>query len=156
MNSRQKNISLLVENFGLIKRKMMETHNCDIKGTHITPAQWHLLFIIKDREGISVKELAAILKITSSAATQLTDPLVENNFLVREYDQHDRRLLKISLSDESKKMVSQMKAKNIIKVAQIFEALDNDELDQFLKMSAKITANIINQQKLTNKIKTQE
>jgi DNA-binding MarR family transcriptional regulator len=138
MQDRENTIREIARQFRALKHKMMSVTCFDNEKFHITPAQWHILFLVKEHDGISSKDIAKSQNISSSAATQLIDGLVSKNFLVREYDLDDRRVLKIHLSQTTKKFVDDMKTQSHARLNTIFECLSDDELQDYLVLNGKI------------------
>ena len=97
-----------------------------------------VFFISKNKEGVSVKELAKTLRVTSSAITQFIDGLVEKKLVKRENDEHDRRLIKIKLSPKAAQQFSRFESNNFVKMSQAFENFSISELEQFSKLIGKI------------------
>ena len=143
MSSRIEIIGKIAEQFHSLKHKMMGVNCFDNEKFHVTPAQLHVLFIVREHDGISSKEIAKSLNISSSAATQLIDGLVSNNFLVRESDQVDRRVIKIHLSVNSEKFVMNMRSKRLERLNSIFSCLDDTELQTYYELTEKMTKNIV-------------
>lgn len=104
----------------------------------ITHSQWAVLGVVMEKKEVSVKEIATTLGITSSAATQLVDGLVGNNYLIREADENDRRALKITISDKYKLKMRKMKQQALERFTDMFKALDDKELALYAKLHSKI------------------
>jgi DNA-binding MarR family transcriptional regulator len=138
MQDRENTIREIARQFRALKHKMMSVTCFNHEKFHITPAQWHILFLVKEHDGISSKDVAKSQNISSSAATQLIDGLVSKDFLIREYDQDDRRLLKIHLSKTTKKFVDDMRIQSHARLNTIFECLSDDELQDYLVLNGKI------------------
>ena len=71
----------------------------------ISPPQARLIFTIAryPDEGISVKELARIANMTPGAITQFMDVLIKKNFVRREEDPNDRRIVRLKLNSVCQK-----------------------------------------------------
>jgi DNA-binding MarR family transcriptional regulator len=144
MTKRSELIEGLQESFQLIRRKLMSK---DLMGAHkklssITPSQWGVLRVIHIRERVSTKELAAQLDISSSAATQLVDGLVENGNLKRSDNPADRRSQYIELSGAAKKHMKLMRKLYLKRLSELFSGLSDAELEQYLRLSTKVTGHI--------------
>jgi len=138
MINRKKMVEEILQDFQSLKRKMVKDGQFSFPKFHITPAQWHVLFIVKNHDGISLKEIARTLEITSSAATQLVDGLVESGFVIRENDTVDRRSLKIKLSKKHEKLVQEMRTKGMERISLLFSALNDEEISTFYKLFKKM------------------
>ncbi len=151
MKTRKQRIESIAEGMYAIRRKFMTQgltgakksgkfcHHAKGDKHHITPSQWAVLAIVTKKEDISIKELGKCLGITSSAATQLVDELVNKEYLVRENNTRDRRALSLRLSDQHKKRMADMKARNLQRFTAMFNVLTDKELAQYAALSKKIT-----------------
>jgi DNA-binding MarR family transcriptional regulator len=54
---------------------------------------------IDERGELSIKELADVLHVTAPSASAMVDRLVEMGMLIREQSQHDRREVRVRLSE---------------------------------------------------------
>lgn len=139
---RKQKIEQIMADFIAFKRKaMLERHR---GGNHpnITPAQGQALLIIHHHHAITTSDLAKILGVTVSAATQLCENLVEADYLIKEDSPDDGRSFTLRLSDKTKRYVIKMKRDSISQMSTLFDALNDKELDQFLKLSNKIIQNL--------------
>ncbi len=140
MSSRTQHIEQLLESFQALKRKL-GSKSAKVVGksfSNITPAQWGVLRILSHKESVSTKDIATCLEISSSAATQLVDGLVENGYLKRKNNPTDRRSQYIEFSPKAKKQMHLWK-KNHLKVwSEVFSALNEKELEQYLRLSMKV------------------
>lgn len=104
----------------------------------LAPSQWLALHLVGRQEGIGIKELAAALGITSSAATQLADGLVKKGLLNRQPSAEDRRALHLSLPEESRKRIGAMMEQRLERMNAIFSVLDDAEFQTLLDLFDKI------------------
>ncbi|AKG54177.1 transcriptional regulator MarR family [Dehalogenimonas sp. WBC-2] len=104
-------------------------------------SQWLALRLVSKQEGIGIKELAAQLGITSSAATQLVDGLVNKGLLDRQPSAEDRRSLHLSLPAESRQQIEIVKEQRLNHLSSIFNALDDVEFQTLLNLFDKIINN---------------
>jgi len=122
----------------LLKNTHMGTF--PFKDYNISRPQAGLLFhLIKTKEdGVSMKELAEHLCVTSGAITQLIDDLVEKKLLVREHDVNDRRTVKVKLTPESLAHFHVFKQKYFKAISPSFDNLTDEELKTLQKLTEKI------------------
>ncbi len=104
----------------------------------LAPSQWLALHLVGHQNGIGLKELAASLGITSSAATQLVDGLVKKGLLNRQPSDEDRRALRLSLPDESRKRISAMMEQRLARLSAVFGVLDDTEFQTLLDLIDKV------------------
>lgn len=77
-----------------LKQKML--HNVD--GCMHMP-QMHALLYIQSHPGITMKELAEMLRVTSPSATSFVDRLVKIGHITRATDATNRRLVRLHITD---------------------------------------------------------
>ncbi len=143
MINRKKVIDGLLQNMYAMKHKLMVGY-ADKKELAITPSQGFVLRFVDKNSSANVKTIAATLLITSSAATQLIDGLVDKDYLVRKGDPDDRRVIALSLSMKAKKLFNDFQKQGLQKMTELFNALDDEELTQYVALTKKIMDNVIN------------
>lgn len=109
----------------------------------ITPSQGFVLRFVANNESANTKAIAQALHITSSAATQLIDGLVDKEYLIRKESPEDRRVMSLSLSEKAKKLFKEFKEQGLEKMTELFSVLTDDELDQYAALNKKISDSII-------------
>lgn len=138
MTSRKQKVEAFLKDLQSLRRAMTFKVAVSTQLPRITPAQWGVLMGIEERGESTIKEVAKALGITSSAATQLVDGLVENGYMTRKTDTKDRRAVTLALSKKTKTQVDKMKKQGIQKFLELFEALNDKEFDQYLALNSKI------------------
>src|SRR3989338_7062018 len=100
MHQRNKYTHDIFHSFMLIKRKMLEDGSV-LNRDMLPPSQWVVLFLISEHEEMTTKEIAQLLGMTSSAVTQLVNGLVKKQYLERQDASHDRRIVRIRLTEKA-------------------------------------------------------
>ena len=144
MPDRKEQIGELLANLNALRRMVMRYRDSYLKQRNITYSQAWVLHVVKEHDGIGVKEIADLLGITSSAATQLVDTLVKRGYLSRERSPEDRRALEVRLSDQGKKQVDVLQMKNLEK---LFDVFDDEELLKYCELNKKIISRILESKK---------
>lgn len=108
------------------------------KGSAITGAQCAGLFLLVDKPSYTVKEVATVLGITSSAATQMLDGLVAGGYALRSTGTDDRRVVVIKLSEKGKKTVSAMRERLHERTRSLFSRFSDAELTQYCMLTSKL------------------
>jgi DNA-binding MarR family transcriptional regulator len=142
MKDRRKLIEKSVESIYAIKSKIVAEMHLYFNAMQITHSQWIVLQIVKKNVNISIKDLAGMLGITSSATTQIVDSLVNKEFLFRKRNPDDRRVLKVALTEKSNTQLDSLKSKSFSTLSSLFDALNDDELLKYCELSSKITGSI--------------
>lgn len=79
----------------IMKRRMVACGSGEI---HM--GQIHALFLIQERSGITMKELAEALRVSSPSATSFVDRLVKLKLVERQNDEQNRRLVRLKITPE--------------------------------------------------------
>ena len=144
MLDRKEQIGELLANLNAVRRMVMRYRDSYLQQRNLTYSQLWVLHVVKEHDGIGVKEIADLLGITSSAVTQLVDTLVKRGYLSRERSPEDRRALKVRLSDQGKKQVDVLQMKNLEK---LFDVFDDEELLKYCELNKKIINRILESKK---------
>jgi DNA-binding MarR family transcriptional regulator len=136
MKNRRRLIENIFENFYAIRQKIASELNLSFDEMQLTYSQWLVLNLVRKNKSINIKDLAELLGITSSAATQIVDGLVNKGLLSRKRSKIDRRVLEIALF---KKSINRFR-RGMNKISLIFDVLDDDELLKFCELNSKIAA----------------
>ncbi len=72
----------------------------------VNPQQMHALFIVSEHNGITMKELATFLGITSPSTTSLVNRLVRMKWVTRKMDPENRRLVRITMAAAGVKIMN--------------------------------------------------
>jgi DNA-binding MarR family transcriptional regulator len=105
-----------------------------------------LFYLKRKKEGVSSKELATFLNVTSGAITQFIDPLVEQKLVTREEDAKDRRIQRMTLTDIARQKFTSFKKDYYKLVSPVFNELSEKEIEQFIVLLGKIKIEPINPQ----------
>jgi DNA-binding MarR family transcriptional regulator len=138
MNARREKIEELVESLQALRRGMIGHATHHSPAPALPPSQWIALIYIKQHAPTSVKEVARALTITSSAATQLIDSLVENGYVVRTQDPRDRRGVSLTPSKKTRGHVAKMRRAAVRKFERMFSSLSDREFNQYCALSKKM------------------
>ncbi|MDO8567368.1 MAG: MarR family transcriptional regulator [Dehalococcoidales bacterium] len=144
MLDRSKRIQELLDSLHVIKRTLLTQLASYSKGTDLSVAQLLVLRIVGEHEGTSLKEIANLMGLTSSAITQVVNVLVEKGYLIREENPIDRRALKLSLSHRG---AGQLQALQRRVVETLLDVFDDKELIAYCELSKKILAKVSNSAK---------
>ncbi len=108
----------------------------------MTVSQWAVLSLLARKGGLTVKDVAADLRISSSAATQMIDVLVKSGYILRTASKKDRRSVELNLSVAAQRHLSRMKKILMHRLLGIFSVLDDAEFSHYVALSKKIVQSI--------------
>jgi DNA-binding MarR family transcriptional regulator len=139
MSSRRAVIAEFHENMATLQRQLiMRFENSPKKKLLPTRAQMGVLFLVSRVGTTGIKNIAERLCMTSSAATQLVDGLVDDGLLTRREGGEDRRKTEVSLTSKGKKKVdSCMKMRHKL-LEKLLEPLTDAELRAFKNLQQKM------------------
>lgn len=143
MPDRKEQIAGLIGNFRALYKAIVNVAPSFLNELNISYPQMIILSFVKENDGISLKELAGTIGITSSAATQQVNKLVNKGYLVREESNTDRRFIKIRLSGEMNKQVDVFEARFLEQIFTFFNEITDEELALYCKLNSKIANQIM-------------
>ena len=142
MDNRRKTIEEITEALYLIRRKIASEMHLLSDEMQMTHTQWIVLHHVRKSGIINIKNLANLLAITSSAATQIVDGLVKKGLLLRKRNAEDRRILNIELSAKARGKFDSIKSASLNTLSSLFDALDDEELQNYRDLNNKIASRI--------------
>ncbi|MFF3023543.1 MarR family winged helix-turn-helix transcriptional regulator [Gottfriedia sp. NPDC057948] len=104
----------------------------------VTATQFFVLMYLRKKESCKISEIAEMMGVKPSAVSFMIDRLEHNDFVYREHDKKDRRVVNIMLTEEGiKKLESVIKDRKEIFEGFLFN-LSDEELLQFAKITEKL------------------
>ncbi|MGK5682549.1 MarR family winged helix-turn-helix transcriptional regulator [Actinoplanes sp. URMC 104] len=85
-----------------LHRALVRRADTDFEHPRPPEAQVAALGLIRRRPGITVRELATDLQLKPNNASSLITAMVTANMLRKEHDGHDRRIVRLYLTDEAR------------------------------------------------------
>ena len=134
MNQKQK---LFTEFFEIMRkmRKLLDQSIAVPMDQRITTIlQIQALKLIDRNPGLSAKELADDLQMSSSAITQLTDRLVDAKLILRKPSQVDRRSICFKLSSTGKKHLQKSLESFKKKISKILAPMSEEDMKQVIRI----------------------
>lgn len=94
----------------------------------LTMPQLRLLFLLLLQDCRSVGELAEEMNVRPATITGLTDRLVRQELIGRQADASDRRLVRIALTDEGRRLIAEIETAGRTLLGGIFRRMSEDEV----------------------------
>ena len=104
----------------------------------ITLRQINLIAVVRDRSGVSMKELARVLGVTASSASIMVDRLVESGVLTREQNPVDRREVNVKVSGQFEKEIGAAEGRALGLVEDLFAKLGPEHADMWSTVSQRV------------------
>ncbi len=122
-----------------VLRMMARSFAKDRAPEHITPTQYHILYLIRDRQTLTLMDMAKHLQVSAPTATRAVDALVQKHLLNKERDPQDRRLVWLRLSEEGLGLLARQRAERVKILAQEAQCkLTAHEQDQLIFLLNKL------------------
>ncbi len=131
-------IDRLLKAFQLSNRQIQMEMSISLKELNLTGPQFYILYLLSLNNGTKSTELAEQLEVKPSAITVMIDRLIKNEYVMRERDEKDRRIVKLDLTSKGEEVLG--KAKNLRK--EIFQRylsyLDEGEVEKLVEIYEKL------------------
>lgn len=114
----------------------------------LTPQQFFILKILKERGKCSVTELSEKLEVKPSAITAIIDRMLKNGLVIKEKNKKDKRVAEIKVSKEGKKTLISSEKKRDFIMYNFFSKLEIEEIDSLINIYKKLS-NIIEKSEVT-------
>jgi DNA-binding MarR family transcriptional regulator len=109
------------------------------KAIGLSIPQFGILMQLHYRGNCGISDIGDRFDITSAAASQLVDKLVQSGLIQREEDPHDRRAKLLNLTDKGKELIQQGIEERYRWVDQLAEKLTAEERAQVSEAFSTIT-----------------
>ena len=113
----------------------------------LNPGQGRILFALWKEDDIPIRELSIKTQLTKSTLTTMLDRLETTGFLKRGSDDDDRRIIKVKLSEQSKKLQEKYVAVSKKMTEVFYGTLTDEEIDDFEGYLRFILKNLIENSK---------
>jgi len=128
--NREQSIQRLIQNIHITTRTLGSGPTPTCAKNALTKQQSEILFLLsQEPSGLSVKELADRLRVTSGAITQFIDVLVEKKLVSRKEDSADRRVLRLILTSKARNNFKDFEDEYFRNVAGFFGRLTDTEIE---------------------------
>lgn len=117
----------LREKIRKLERELGALDDCQFNCCGFTIAQCHALVEIGRSENISLNRLADLLNLNNSTMSRRVDDLVNSKLVKREYEQHDRRSITISLTEAGKNICTDIEENMDLYFKRVFDAIPENK-----------------------------
>lgn len=124
-------VSLVVDLHRYLRKRMCDLpHGKDDLNMH----QFQSLILIRERAGITMKDLADSLRITRPSATSFVNRLVRHGLVARMADSANRKLVRLKLTPKAVKMIDSMQQRRDASLADIFGRIPEADRAHFVRI----------------------
>jgi len=106
----------------------------------LTMPQLRIMFVLMEQDGATPGALAERFHVTPSTITGLTDRLARQRLISRREDRDDRRLVRIYLTTEGRRVVGELEAAGRAYLTDILERMPPDRLELMASLLEELWA----------------
>ena len=122
---------------GRIFARMLREH-----GIEINPAQGRILFVLWQKDGLSISELAKRSSLGKSTLTSMLDRLEEAGYILREHSVEDRRAILVKRTAKDRAAQAAYERVSSAMTALYYTGFTDTEIDRFEEMLGRILDNL--------------
>ncbi|MET7392684.1 MarR family transcriptional regulator [Dactylosporangium sp. NPDC005572] len=109
-----------------------------IFSVNLTMQQLRVLLLLSRHEGIAGQELSRLLGVTLATLSGIIDRLVGHGLVTRVEDAHDRRIRRIHLSAEGRRLLEEIMDSGNRAQRRLLDRLDDETLEMLETVLARI------------------
>lgn len=121
-----------------VARLMRTVFDRRVRDLGLTRSQWLVLTRLYRRPGASQTELADMLEIDRASAGRMIDRMEKNGWVERRADSADRRINRLHLTPEARRMHAEMWAIAEATVDDALSQLSAEERTRYTELTAKV------------------
>src|SRR5207245_1405480 len=106
--------------------------------------QSQALSFLQKQPNAKMTDLANYLKLSSSSTTQLIERMVHSGYVARINDEHDRRVVHISVTKQGLEKLQQMKEEKRNNMKKLFSKIEKKDVIELIRIQEKILHNLQN------------
>ncbi|WP_419175869.1 MarR family winged helix-turn-helix transcriptional regulator [Desulfosediminicola sp.] len=143
-------VSVIVETDGLLRDYITSVVIKDIKSrisdnrfTSLNSNHIHAALLLKAIAPCALKDFAALMRLSKSAASALVERMVENSLVVRQPNPHNRREILLSVSPDFEEHVVFVRAELANWFASLIEDLGEETFEQWFSVMQQLNTVIL-------------
>ena len=100
----------------------------------LTMPQLRLMFLLLRKDGQCAGELASAMRVSPATVTGLTDRLVGQRLVDRRSDESDRRLVRVTLTNEGRRTLREIETASHIYLDRVFERMGERKVQKLVAL----------------------
>jgi DNA-binding MarR family transcriptional regulator len=133
---------------GVIEEELLQ----EVAQNQITVSQLKLLKLVSMTEAQTIGDVAAFLGVSNAAASKAVDRLVRMMLLRRSEGETDRRVIHLSLTQPSRRLLAAYDAARKRKLQEVFGEFDAGELQRASALLDRLSACVVDQSAKTEQM----
>lgn len=138
MTKREELIKEYMQIMAMVQRQVLPIKASSAASQGLSRPQAEALHLLSCRESATIKLMAELLGISSSAATQLTEGLVQMELVSRESSTEDRRVVEVRLTAGGKKKVEGLRQAAHSHIVELLAGLSDQDIIDLLALLKKL------------------
>ena len=126
----------------LIFRRLNATAGEAASRLDLSMSQAEVLTYLSDNGETTMGELSDYVCVSLSAMTGVVDRLVQKGAVSRDRDEADRRVVKVTLTQEGKRLAAEVAQVKKVQAVAVLGALDESDRKQLLGIMAELAENL--------------
>jgi len=99
---KDRQLNVVIHEIGLVTAKLF---NRRVKEVGLTRAQWYVLYLLNEEDGLKQTELADRLSMTKPTLGNIVDLLEADDWVIRKPDRKDRRAKRVFLTSKIEPLI---------------------------------------------------
>jgi DNA-binding MarR family transcriptional regulator len=125
--------------FDAFRRVMMRSMAPPATDVELSPQDGRALVTLSDRGPVTMTDLSELLGVPLSTATRMVERLIDKGLAIRSRIEDDRRVVRVELSDEGKKLNQIFLEHRRVVGRSMLAPLTHGEREIFLELMTKIS-----------------
>lgn len=138
MNKRNVLVDEYMQVMAMVQRQVMPIKARSAAEQGLSRPQAEALHLLSCRDWATIKLMAELLGISSSAATQLTEGLVQMDLVTRQSSAEDRRVVEVRLTKQGLAKVADLRKASKDDVAQLLTGMTDQEILDLVLLLKKL------------------
>jgi DNA-binding MarR family transcriptional regulator len=138
MNKRDVLVDEYMQVMAMVQRQVMPIKARSAAEQGLSRPQAEALHLLSCRDWATIKLMAELLGISSSAATQLTEGLVQMDLVTRKSSAEDRRVVEVRLTKQGSAKVADLRKASKDDVAQLLTGMTDQEILDLVLLLKKL------------------
>ena len=139
VNQTEHVLKLLFQSVNLLHRSRPGGHE---HKRHDNRGQGRLLALLLRQDGLSHKDIVREMDIRPSSAGELVSKLEHAGYVMRSYNENDKRVCNVYLTEEGREVARRGEASHSGALAELFSGLTAEELQQLGDLMEKLNASL--------------
>lgn len=122
----------------VLMREFTRMQPAEIYKGKVTLPQIIILQHLISQEPVKMTDIANFMKVTTAAATGIIERLVKSGYVIRVFDQDDRRIVKIKINSKGLELMKKLANERRKMVINIFSKISEQDRQDYLRILMRI------------------